>query len=154
MVRLRSHIHHIFTHHLHIVNWHKQKTLVTTESKQESKAKLVLFELGYIQFCMNYISLFKQKSLYRSTGLNRYDRKNWIYTVVLCQACIWAHTIVSLHLQFSLSKDIFISKGLGFLIVCAFLIHNILENISTDIFLSACIPSSSILFYNFICGKG
>lgn len=73
---------------------------------------------------------------------------------MLCQACIWLHTIVFLHLQFSLSKVVFISTGLRLLNVCAFLMHNILKNISTDIFLSACIPSSSIMFYNFICGMG
>lgn len=41
-IRLRRHIHHIY--HLHIVNcnWHKQKTLVTTEPKQETKAKCVV----------------------------------------------------------------------------------------------------------------
>jgi len=37
-------------HHLHVVNsnWHEQKTLVTTEPKQETKAKHVLFWLSYV----------------------------------------------------------------------------------------------------------
>lgn len=79
----------------------------------------------------------------------------------ICQFIMWCYAkpVFECILQYFyiynfLSKVVFISKGLGLLNVCAFLTHNILENISTDIFLSACIPSSSILFYNFICGKG